>query len=60
MDEIIIISDFMVPLDEYATVGDDATLYEAVIALEKAQAKLDRKLHFYPPRGILVYDKNKG
>jgi predicted transcriptional regulator len=59
MDEIIIVSDFMVPLDEYATVSDDATLYEAVIALDEAQEKLDRKLQFYPPRGILVYDKNK-
>jgi len=59
MDEIIIVSDLMVPLDEYATVNDDATLYEAVIALEKAQEKLDRKLHTHPHRTILVYDKNK-
>jgi hypothetical protein len=27
MDEIIRVSDLMVPLDEYATVSDDATLY---------------------------------
>ena len=40
MDEIIRVSDLMVPRDEYATVGDDATLYEAVIALEKAQEEL--------------------
>lgn len=27
----------MVPLDEYATVPEGATLWEAIIALEKAQ-----------------------
>lgn len=59
MDEIIRVSDLMVPLDEYATVGDDATLYEAVIALEKAQEELDRKRHHYLHRAILVYNKNK-
>ena len=37
MDEIIRVSDLMVPLDEYATVSQDVSLYEAVIALEKAQ-----------------------
>ena len=59
MDEIIRVSDLMVPLDEYATVSDDATLYEAVIALEKAQEELNRKRHHYLHRAILVYDKNK-
>jgi predicted transcriptional regulator len=59
MDEIIRVSDLMVPLDEYATVSDDATLYEAVIALEKAQEELDRKRYHYLHRAILVYDKNK-
>ena len=59
MNEIIIVSDLMVPLDEYATVNDDATLYEAVMALEKAQEKLDRKLRIHPHRTILVYDTNK-
>ena len=29
----------MVPLSEYATVFEDATLYDAVMALEKAQEK---------------------
>jgi hypothetical protein len=31
------VKDLMVPLSEYATVDEDATLYEAVVALEKAQ-----------------------
>ena len=59
MDEIIRVSDLMVPLDEYATVSQDVSLYEAVIALEKAQEELDRKRHHYLHRAILVYDKNK-
>ncbi|MGD9182259.1 MAG: CBS domain-containing protein, partial [Desulfobacterales bacterium] len=59
MDEIIRVSDLMVPLDEYATVSDDATLYEAVMALEKAQEELDRKRYPYLHRAILVFDKNK-
>lgn len=32
----IIVKDLMVPLEEYATVHEGATLYEAVLALEKA------------------------
>ncbi len=51
------IKDLMVSLSEYATVSEDATLYEAVVALENAQQsfKQDR----YPHRAVLVYDKNK-
>jgi len=48
----------MVPLDEYATVSDEATLFEAVVALEMAQEKLDRTRFKYLHRAILVYDKN--
>ena len=33
----VAVEDFMVPLEEYATVSEDATLFEAVMALEKAQ-----------------------
>jgi len=58
MDKSIRGSGLMVPLDEYATVSDDVSLYEAVIALEKAQEELDRKRHRYLHRAILVYDKN--
>ena len=52
-----IVSDMMVPLAEYATVSQEATLYDAVIALEKAQVKFDQ--HHYKHRAILVYDDQK-
>lgn len=51
------VSDLMVPLSEYATVSEDATLYEAVLALEKAQEEFDETR--YRHRAILVYDKSK-
>ena len=57
--EIITVEELMVPLDEYATVSEEATLFDAVMALEKAQEKLDRTRYLYLHRGILVYDKNK-
>jgi len=50
------VKDLMVPLSEYATVSEDATLLEAIHALEEAQAAFDQKR--YPHRAILVYDKN--
>lgn len=50
------VRDLMVPLDEYATVSQDSTLYEAVLALEKAQEKLDRDRYMYLHRAILVFD----
>jgi predicted transcriptional regulator len=53
------VKDLMVPLDEYATVRDDASLYEAVKALEKAQKGFNRKGYLYLHRAILVYDKNQ-
>jgi CBS domain-containing protein len=53
------VKDLMVPLEEYATVSHDATLYEAVLALEKAQEELDRTRYAYMHRAILVYDDNK-
>ncbi len=56
--EIITVGDLMVPLDEYATVSQEATLYEAVLSLEKAQEDLDRKRYLYLHRAILVYDDN--
>ncbi len=46
----------MVPLSEYATVADDASLFDAVLALEKAQAEFsDTK---YAHRAIIILDKN--
>ncbi len=52
------IKDLMVPLEEYATVSEEATLFEAVVALEKAQETFDRDKYLYLHRAILVYDKN--
>lgn len=46
--------DLMVPLSEYATVSEDATLYEAVSGLEKAQEEFDHTR--YRHRAILVMD----
>ena len=37
-----LVKDLMVPLEEYATVSHNATIYEAVLALEKAQDALER------------------
>jgi predicted transcriptional regulator len=55
----ITVKDLVIPLDEYATVRDDASLYEAVKALERAQIEFNRERHLYLHRAILVYDKNK-
>ncbi|UCF84330.1 MAG: CBS domain-containing protein, partial [Desulfobacteraceae bacterium] len=52
------VKDLMVPLDEYATVSEEATLYDAVVALEKAQEALDRTRYLYLHRAVLVFDKN--
>ena len=55
----LIVKDLMVPLEEYATVDEEATLYEAVTALEEAQEECDRSLYKYLHRAILVLDKGK-
>jgi CBS-domain-containing membrane protein len=49
------VRDIMVPLEEYATVPEDATLYEAVVALEEAQERFERNR--YEHRAVLVYDQ---
>lgn len=51
------VKELMVPLAEYATVSADATLFEAVNALEKAQAEYDQSR--YRHRAILVFDENR-
>jgi len=48
----------MVPLEEYAIVSEEANLFEAVLALEKAQEKLDRTRYKYLHKAVLVFDKN--
>jgi len=52
----IAVKELMVPLADYATVSVDATLREAVLALEKAQRALDPSRHKH--RAILVLDKS--
>lgn len=51
------VKDIMVPIDEYATVSKDATLYDAVLALEKAQEDFNRSP--YKHRAIVILDKKK-
>jgi CBS domain-containing protein len=57
--KITTVGDLMVPLEEYATVHEEATLFEAVMALEQAQESLDRNRYKYLHRAVLVYDRNK-
>jgi hypothetical protein len=52
----VTVKDLMVPLKEYATVPKEATLREAVQALEKAQMTLDPSRHKH--RAILVLDED--
>lgn len=54
--ENYLVKDVMVPLSEYATVPEGSTLFEAVIALERAQEEFDHTK--YRHRGILVLNKN--
>jgi CBS domain-containing protein len=51
------VKELMVPLEEYATVSEESSLYEAVLALEEAQAKFRKDR--YQHRAILVYDKKR-
>lgn len=50
------VRDLMVPLSEYATVPMGSTLYEAVLALEKAQEEFDHTK--YRHRGVLILDQD--
>jgi CBS domain-containing protein len=52
-----IVNELMVPLSEYATVSEDATLYDAVLALEKAQEHFEDKHTRYRHRAVLILDK---
>jgi CBS domain-containing protein len=49
------VKDLMVPLNQYATVFEDATLSDAIDALESAQAQFDTSK--YRHRAILVCDR---
>ncbi len=48
------VKEVMIPLEDYATVSENANLYEAVKALKEAQEKFEHSL--YQHRAILVYD----
>jgi CBS domain-containing protein len=50
------VKELMVPLNEYATVSEEATLYEAVIALEEAQRQFNKERDRH--RAVLVFDRN--
>jgi CBS domain-containing protein len=52
--ETVKVKALMVPLDYYARVPEDATLAQAVLALEEAQEKFDD--HYYKHRAVLVQD----
>jgi len=51
------VKELMVPLSEYATVPEGSTLFDAVLALEKAQEEFDNTK--YKHRGVLILDKDK-
>ena len=52
-----LVKGLMVPLSEYATVPMGSTLFEAVLALEKAQEEFDHTK--YKHRGVLILDSKK-
>ncbi len=54
--ELITVEELIVPLEEYATVGKDASLYDAVMALEKAQENFNTNRYLH--RSILVLDED--
>ena len=51
------VKELMVPLSEYATVPVGSTLFDAVLALEKAQAEFDHTR--YKHRGVIIRDKDE-
>ena len=52
----ITVKELMVPIKKYATVPREATLREAILALEKAQKSLDPTRHKH--RAVLVLDES--
>jgi CBS domain-containing protein len=49
------VNEIMVPIEDYATVCETATMFDAVVALEKAQAEFDQSR--YRHRAVLVCDE---
>ncbi len=54
--EIKSVKELMVPRDQYALVSQEATLLEAIVAIEEAQKRRDRRRQ--PFRAVLIADKN--
>ena len=51
------VKELMVPLSEYAIVPEGSTLFDAVLALEKAQEEFDHTK--YKHRGVLILNKDQ-
>lgn len=51
------VKDIMIPLSEYTTISEEATLYEAILALEKGQEEFDQTHNQH--KSILVYNGNQ-
>jgi CBS domain-containing protein len=51
------VRDLMVPLEDYATVEQEATLYQAIIALEETQKRFDQSRDKH--RAVLVLDQKR-
>ena len=50
------VKDLMIPVEEYAVVSEDATLYDSFVALENAQKKVPTGKQKH--RAVLIVDKN--
>jgi len=48
------VKDFMVPLDQYVCISEEATIYDAFVALEKVHDRFEAQ--GYPHRAVLVCD----
>ncbi len=55
--EPIRVRDLMIPLEDYATVSEDADLYAAIQALEEARERY--RQHPYRHRAVLVYNAER-
>ncbi len=53
----VLVKEVMVSLEDYATVSENATLFDAVTALDEAQKQFDQSR--YRHRAILVYNDKK-
>ena len=53
----LVVKELMVPIEDYATVRQEANLQEAIFAMEKAQTGLESSHHKH--RAILVLDDNR-